>query len=85
MRIEAYGNPEEMHTTRVCHFYLEGAYKFAMRGEFFQGTFFVPLFFEAAQRSISSLPAQASRQSWRVWSYTMSYGFVMQVGASKAD
>jgi hypothetical protein len=85
MGIEFFGNPEEMETTKVCHFYLEGTYKFLMRGQFIEGKIFVPLFFKAAERSITSLPVQATTDPWRPWRYTNSSGFVMQSGPIKAE
>jgi hypothetical protein len=85
MGIEFFGNPEDMETTKVCHFYLEGTYKFLMRGEFIEGKLFVPLFFNVAERCVTSLPVQATTDPWRRWSYTMGSGFVMQSGRVKAE
>jgi len=85
MGIEFFGNPEDMETTKVCHFYLEGTYKFLMRGEFIEGELFVPLFFKVAERCITSLPVQATTDPWRRWRYTMGSGFVMQSGRIKAE
>jgi len=85
MGIEFSGNPEEMETTKMCHFYLEGTYKFLMRGEFIESKLFVPLFFKVAERCIKSLPVQPTTGPWRPWRYTMSSGFVMQCGPVKAE
>jgi hypothetical protein len=81
--IEFFGNPEDMETTKVCHFYLEGTYKYLMRGEFIEGSFFVPLFFKVAERSITSLPIQETSDPWRPWRYTTGPGFTMQSGPLK--
>jgi hypothetical protein len=85
MGIEYSGNPEDMETTKVCHFYLEGTYKFLLRGEFIECKLFVPLFFKVAERRITSLPVQATTDPWRVWEYTMVTGCVMQSGQAKAE
>jgi hypothetical protein len=83
--IEFFGNPEDMETTKVCHFYLQGTYKFLLRGEFIEGQFFVPLFFKVSERAISSLPVQVTTDPWHPWSYTMRAGIVMQSGRVKAE
>jgi hypothetical protein len=80
MGIESFGDPEVMQTTKVCHFYLEGSYKFLMRGEFIEAKLFVPLFFKVADRSIGSLPVQGTTERWRRWTYALSPGFVLQCG-----
>jgi hypothetical protein len=85
MGIEFFGNPEDMETTKVCHFYLQGTYKYLMRGEFIEGKFFVPLFFKVAERCITSLPVQATTDPWRPWQYTMGSGFAIQSGPVKAE
>jgi hypothetical protein len=85
MGSEFFANPADMEATKVCHFYLEGTYKFLMRGEFIEGKLFLPLFFKVTARRITSLPVQASTDPWRVWRYTLVSGFAMHAGGIKAE
>jgi hypothetical protein len=85
MGVEFFGNPEDMETTKVCHFYLEGTYKFLMRGEFIESKVFVPLFFKVAERRIRSLPVQATAEPWRCFCWMMGSGATLQAGHIKPD
>jgi hypothetical protein len=77
---EFFGNPEDMETTKVCHFYMGGTYQFVHRGEFVKGTLFVPILFIAAERRATSLPVQQTTEPYKVFRFTMGSGATIRVG-----
>jgi hypothetical protein len=59
-------DPDAILPQDLIQFFIEGSYQFLLRGEYVSVEIFVPLRYSWRSREITTLPAQPSRDGWRV-------------------